>query len=183
MITELADRFEDVEVKRVLYNGKDSPQRDFDDFRRDAEAIEKSMGFGTRRFEPRQSRPEVFLESYGPSEVVVWYLCDNFVNWEGGQIIRASVKDGTQAQRLLEHCMNSYSGMSGTPIQRRSLFGNIPFQVLESKEGRRTINLLTGANHPQIMWREMYNIFVDELDGRDTHIARPTKWYQRLLGK
>ena len=113
MKTELTDRFEEVEVKRALYRSKDNPRQDVDEYMRDAETVEKGMGFKTRTFEPRQSRPEASLESYGASEVVVEYLCDNFVNWEGGQIIRASVTDGAQAQRFLEHCWNNYGGLSG----------------------------------------------------------------------
>ena len=182
MRTELTDRFEDVEVKRVLYKGKDNPKQEFAEYLRDVEAVEKEIGFKTRRFEPRQSRPEASLESYGASEVVVEYLCDNFVSWEGGQIIRASVRDGLQAQRFLEHCLNNYGGMAGTPMQRKQSFDEIPFQVQESADGRKTLNLTTGADHPQIPWREMYNIFVDELNGRGTSTAdKPTKWYQRLL--
>jgi len=184
MRTELTDRFEDVEVKRVFYRSKDNPKNDLDEYMRDAEAVEKGMGLKARRFEPRQGRPEAFLESYRASEVVVEYLCDNFVNWVGGQIIRASVTDGRQAQRFLEHCLNSYGGLSGTPMQRRASFSDIPFQVQESEEGRRTLNLVTGAKHPTLMWREMYNIFVDELNGRDVSATdKPTKWYQRLLGR
>ena len=184
MKTGLTDRFEDVEVKRILYRAKDNPQYDFDEYRRDAEAVEKGMGLKARRFEPRQGRPEASLEPYGASEVVVEYLCDNFVNWEGGQIIKASVTDGRQAQRFLENCLNNYGGMSGTPIQRRASFSDIPFQVQESKEGRRTLNLVTGANHPTLRWREMYNIFVDELNGRDVSTTdKPTKWYQKLFGR
>ena len=178
----LTDKFEDVEVKRILYRAKDNPQSDFDEYMRDAEAVENGMGFKTRKFEPRQGRPEASLEPYGASEVVVEYLCDNFVNWGGGQIIRASVRDGAQAQRFLEHCLNNYGGMSGTPMQRKQSFDGIPFQVQESEDERRTLHLTTGANHPQILWREMYNIFVDELNGRGTSTADKTiKWYQKLL--
>jgi len=182
MKTELTDRFEDVQVNRVLYRSMDDPEQDLNEYMRDAEAVEKSMGFKTRRFEPRRDRPEASLGSYGASEVVIEYLCDNFVNWESGQIIRATVTDGAQAQRFLEHCLNNYGGMSGTPVQRRTFFGDIPFQVQESEEGRKTLNLVTGANHPALMWREMYNIFVDELNGRDVSTSnKPIKWYQKLL--
>ena len=184
MKTELTDRFENIEVKMILYRAKDNPQKDLDEYIRDAEAIEKRMGFKMRRFEQGLGRPEAFLESYGAREVVVEYLCDNFVNWEGGKIIRASVTDGAQAQRFLEHCLNNYGEMSGAPIQGRHSFGDIPFQTKESEEGRRTLNLVTGAEHPQLMWREMYNIFVDELNGRGISAADiPKKWYQRLLGR
>jgi hypothetical protein len=96
--------------------------------------------------------------------VVVEYLYDSFVEWEGAEITRAMVKDGAEAQRFLEHCLSEYKPEKAKMLtgNRKCAFANIPFGVQESNNGRRLLNLETGATHPPV-WREMYKIIVGEI--------------------
>ena len=162
--TEVRDEFEDMDIKRNIYSPENGLEQNLDEFMRDDESVKKRVGRETRKYEPKHDKPMKYLEYYGFSDVTISYLCDDYTQWQGSQIIRASVVDGAQAQRLIESCLNNYSKMSKTSIKRETPFENIPFETLESIDGRKTLNLVTGANHPEIGWREMYNIFVDELN-------------------
>ncbi|MBN2330905.1 MAG: hypothetical protein JXC85_03750 [Candidatus Aenigmarchaeota archaeon] len=134
-----------------------------DSFFRDDKEIHESMG-PYKRFKPISDRPEKLLRTYQSNEVVFSYLCDDYTSFMGGKIIRASlIENGEKSIAFIEHVLNNHSNMLGEMIQGYQPFGNIPFKISESVYGRRTANLLTGANHPNILWREMWNIYVSEI--------------------
>lgn len=179
--TETDMSFRGIGYKVIEYKPGKNPQEDLEEFLEDDKRIQQEMGVKTRRFENRTGRPEPILETYGPSEVILSYLCDDYISsWQGAKIIRAPVKYGREATTLIEHILNTQGKMLGTPFQRYQPLAEINFDLEESTKGRRTLNLITGANHPQLMWREMYNIFVAE---NPSTTEKPTRWYDRFFRK
>ena len=176
-------------MKRTIYGSKDNSRQEFDECMNDGKAVYKEMELKTRRFfEPKENRPEELIKLYNASEVVLIYVYDSIVKWEGGQIIRATVRDGAQARIFLEHYLKICGEMAcaeiGIPIPRSYSLSAIPFHTQESEEGRRTLNLVYEANYPRILFRELYQIFVDELNGRHNSLTNKSKkWYQILLGR
>jgi len=151
--------FEDVRFERTLYESKNR-EIDFEALGADMENVEKP--YKQKTFESKSDSHENILETYGPGEIVIEYLADNFVGLEGGQIIKAKTRDGKQSKRFLEYALNNFGGLSRTPMQMYQAFGRIPFAVRESINDGRVLNLMTGVHHPEILWREMFNIFIEE---------------------
>lgn len=207
MKTELTDKFEDVEIRRFLYGkyrvmkvqdtvdgqlifpwhelplSPDALREDFEEYVKDIQSIEKEIAFDRRIFLNREGDPGKVLQKYGPSTVVVDYMCDNFVDWQGGQIYRVDVKDGSQAQRLLEYCLNNYSMKPEIVKSSHQPFDKIPFGLLEALQAGRTLYLGVGVCVPTSSWREGYRIFVDQKSdlGRNTEIKSPS-WYSDMFG-
>ena len=125
--------------------------------------IENRMGKDRKFKRMWFSGPERRLADYSRSEVIFSYLCDDLKEYMGAKILQVEeVRTGKHATKLIEHVLNNYSLMSGTPLQGYQKFCDIKFKSSESKKARRTINLQTGAIHPEIPWREMWNIYVSE---------------------
>jgi hypothetical protein len=162
MKSESNGTFEGIEFKINEYMPEGETAEGLDEFLADDRRIQQEMG-DANRFADTRERPEMKIATYGPNEVILSYLCDDFTDWKGGKIINAPmVKDGRASIYLIEYFLNNCSSMSGTPLQRYQSFKDIPFGISESVYGRRTLNLITGATHPEIGWREMWNIFVAE---------------------
>lgn len=124
--------------------------------------IGEEFGIKTQRFEGVAEKPEMLLETYGPSEVVISYCYDNYSDWQGAKIARAVVKSGEQATALIEHWLKNYGKMSGTPLQVYQKLNDIPVNVCEFRNGKRILYMTAKACHPEIPWREMHSIFVAE---------------------
>lgn len=136
---------------------------DVEAFMADDDAIEWEMGSKGRRFEPREGEVRALLETYGPNGITLSHLSDNYLSPEEGHIIRASsLGSGEQAMEFIEYCLNSVGKMAGMPLRRYQRFSYIPFHAWEHIDGKRTLRLGTAAEHPEIAWREAWNIYVAE---------------------
>ena len=150
-------QFEDIGFVTMFYKGpsKEALMK----FIEDDEKIERKIW--DFEFEVRDKPVEEVLERYWLNRIILVYLADNYVNWEVAYIVMAPfIKDGTQAKRFIEFCLNYIKALPAS-ITGYHTFEKIPFQIMEQKE-RRILNLITGADHPEIFWRERYTIYVEE---------------------
>jgi len=162
MKVETTGTFEDITFERTVYSMVSYPERAYEAFNSHDGKILREMGVKTRNFVPSKGRLDSLLEDYGPSDVALSYACDDYSLPVEGHIVRGSVKDGKQALRFIEYCMHDHGPISQRPVNPQIPIGDIPFDINQALEGRRTITLITGAVHPEIAWREMYHIIIAE---------------------
>ncbi len=99
-------------------------------------------------------------QGIGRCNLAVSYLCDDFTSFQGSFIIRADIPSGNQAVDLVEHCLNAHGKMSTSPLYKPQKITDIEFLINETRNEPRVYHIITGANHPEIMWREMYSIIL-----------------------
>ena len=138
-------------------------QMEFFDWNSRDNEIMKRMKEGSKFKRVWLYNPEWKIMNYSRNEVVLSYQCDDYTDYKGSKIIHAKdVKDGANAIEVIEYVLNEHSNMLKNYIKKHQAFCHIPFMALESKKKRRIMNLQAGALHPQIPWREMWNIYVAE---------------------
>lgn len=166
MKTETTQILVGIECKVLEYKltGNDKPIAILDSFRADLDQLAQDL---IGRFDGFVGvggvRPEELLLPYGKSGVLWAYAHDNFVAFDGAKIVQATVEDGRQAVMLIEHCLNHCTQWAGTPLQRYRALSRIPFRVGQAIDGRKVLNLLTGAEHPHLLVRERCFIYIVEL--------------------
>ena len=147
-------------------------------------AIQEDISRRFHGFKPRDENIQDVLGSYERSRIILSCGYDQYISWEGGFFIETETENGTQALSFLEYCLNvekprlpvnelrfNRSGQlletvirPNLPLSKQSV-KDIPFDISEavSRNGARCLQLVTGAEHPELMRREMWHGYVEEL--------------------
>lgn len=173
---------------RVVYftsgNSTEQMQEAMDLWLSQDDAIQRDIAHRFQGFSSRTEDLQALLESYGRSRIILSCGYDQYVSWEGGFFIEAETENGVQALSFLEHCLNQERpplpadklllDRQGRPTER-IIYGNfpiphqqvsdIPFELSEAvlSNGVKCLQLFTGAEHPELMRREMWHGYVEEL--------------------
>jgi hypothetical protein len=134
---------------------------DVDKFTEADDTLQRELQLKGRALVQTTKKANDLFDGVNSCNLAISYLCDDFVSFQGAFIIRAdNIPSGSQARDLLEHCLNTHGRMATSPFYKPQKFGDIEFLVNETKSEPKVYHVVTGANHPEIVWREMYSIIL-----------------------
>ena len=118
-------------------------------------AIQRELNLKGRTLVQTTKTANDLFDGINGCNLAISYLCDDFVSFQGAFIIRAdNLPLGRQARDILEHCLNTHGRMATSPFYKPQKLGDIEFLVNETKSEPKVYHVVTGANHPEIVWRE-----------------------------
>lgn len=186
--------FDDLSYRMISFtsgNSSEQMQESMDLWLSQDDAIQKDIAHRFQGFSSRTEDLQTVLGSYRRNRIILSCGYDQYVSWEGGFFIEAETKDGIQALSFLEHCFNQERpslpadklilDKGGRP-KERIIYGNfpiphqpiadIPIELTESvlPSGIRCLQIFTGAEHPELMRREMWHGYIEELEVREVPI-------------
>ena len=127
------------------------------------DSLQQTFGIKAANLKPTNKTANEVLRGVNECRVAISYLSDDFSFFREAYIVESdNVHSGTDAQDLIEHCLNTYGGFRDSQIYRPHKFAEIEFIINEVIGKKRIIHLITKAEHPEISWREMFSIIVAE---------------------
>lgn len=169
MITKKTLEWKGTPYSYVVYDPESDPKQTETDytifFQKDRELTDR-LNAGPERV-PSDKPLSQLLSPLGPCTLHLGYTCDDYASWQGSKQLEATLANGNQAFALLEYMLNNFSNQKELQqLAEPQSLDNILFAKSMTLQSPYVLELTTGAEHPQLAWREMYHIFVVEHTSR-----------------